>query len=65
MTPSATTQSSSPASTASAGATLSDLIVVDEPTTGDLTYLEHRHAQQHHPQLNLPETTSIQALALS
>jgi len=33
--------------------------LVDEPPTGDLTSFNHRHAQH---QLNLLETTSIQAL---
>jgi hypothetical protein len=37
--------------------------LVDEPTTGDLTYFSHRHAQQHQLQLNQLEKTSIQALA--
>jgi hypothetical protein len=36
--------------------------LVDEPTTGDLTYFSHRHAQQHQLQLNQLEKTSIQAL---
>ncbi|KDO12537.1 hypothetical protein DV26_01025 [Amycolatopsis mediterranei] len=36
--------------------------LVDEPPTGDLTHVEHRHAQQHQLQLSLLETTSIQAL---
>jgi hypothetical protein len=36
--------------------------LVDEPTTGDLTYVDRRHARQRQLQLNLLETTSIQAL---
>ncbi|KDO11276.1 hypothetical protein DV26_08340, partial [Amycolatopsis mediterranei] len=39
--------------------------LVDEPITGDLTYFGRRHAQHGQLQLNLPETTSIQALAVA
>jgi hypothetical protein len=36
--------------------------LVDEPTTGDLTYLSRRHALHRQLQPDLPEQTSIQAL---
>src|SRR3954470_12644541 len=38
--------------------------LVDEPTTGDLAYFSRRHALHRQLQPDLPEQTSIQALAV-